>query len=138
MARYIHTHNEKMPWIISADLIYDYFSPLFRKDVNNEYIHNQWLNAEYALSKCENDSERIVIKALAIILIVNQQNEISANDRYLRLASDIDECAIIIQRCVVQRTVIYIVAGSIVGTLDEKVVYRSLSCIQIFKIFICF
>ena len=96
-----------MPWIISADLIYDYFSPLFRKDINNEYIHNQWLNAEYALTKCSNDLERTVVKALAIILIVNQQQEISASEKYLHLASDVDDCANVVQ-----------------GLIDKQLIYK--------------
>ena len=107
MARYLYSHSYNMPWIISADLIYDYFSPLFRKDINNEYIHNQWLNAEYALTKCSNDLERTVVKALAIILIVNQQQEISASEKYLHLASDVDDCANVVQ-----------------GLIDKQLIYK--------------
>ena len=59
--------------MIGADLIYDYFSGLFKKDVNNEFIHNLWLGAEVALSKCSSEDDRIVIKAMAVIQIVNKE-----------------------------------------------------------------
>jgi hypothetical protein len=45
MARFVKEHNQEQDWVIGADLIYDYFSPLFKKDVVNEFIHNIWLSA---------------------------------------------------------------------------------------------
>lgn len=92
MANFVSEHDGKMEWSIGADLIYDYFSGLFKKDVLNEYIHNLWLSAEYALTKCENENQKKVIKALAIILIVNKEDEIPADEKYLPLALAFDEC----------------------------------------------
>lgn len=86
MARFVAEHTRDKSWVIGADLVYDYFSGLFKKDVINEFVHNLWLGAEYALSKCESDEQRRLIKALAIILITNKQDEIPADENYLLLA----------------------------------------------------
>lgn len=79
-----------MPWMVYADCIYDYFSGTFKKDVSNEYIHNEWLNAEYALSLAENDSQRKIIKVLAIIRIANRMEELPASRQILALATGIE------------------------------------------------
>lgn len=86
MARYVSEHDETKDWVIGADLIYDYFRGLFKKDVSNELIHNIWLGAEYALSKVEDEAEKSVIKALAVILMVNKEEELPATSNYLALS----------------------------------------------------
>lgn len=92
MARFIGEHERSQEWSIGADLIYDYFGNLFKKDVTNELVHNEWLNAEYALSKCYNEKQKKVIKALAVILIVNRSEEVPANDSIIGLAANIEDC----------------------------------------------
>ena len=89
MARYINEHTDAMAWVIGADLIYDYFSGLFKKEVTNENIHNEWLNAEYALSKCETDLQKKVVKTLAVFLIVGKEEEMPANRRFIEMAAGI-------------------------------------------------
>lgn len=93
MARFVSEHEGGMPWSIGADLIYDYFSSLFKKEVTNEYVHNIWLSAEYAIDKCETADQKKLIKALAIVLIVNKEDEIPASDVYLKLCVNLDDCA---------------------------------------------
>lgn len=85
MARFVAEHTADQEWSIGADLIYDYFSTLFKKDVTNEHIHNIWLSAEFALGKCVNEDQKKIIKALALVLIVNKEDEIPATEKYLRL-----------------------------------------------------
>lgn len=85
MARYVSEHSKEMEWNIGADLIYDYFSSLLKKEISNEYVHNIWLSAEYAIEKCGTEDQRKIIKALAIVLIVNKEDEIPASDKYLKL-----------------------------------------------------
>ncbi len=85
MARFVSEHTIDQEWSIGADLIYDYFSPLFKKEVVNEYVHNIWLSAEYALDKVTSEDHRRIIKALAIVLIVNKEDEIPASNKYLSL-----------------------------------------------------
>lgn len=89
LARYVSEHNTKDGWIIGADLVYDYFSGLFKKDVSNELVHNIWLGAEYALSKCADDEERKLVKTLALVSIVNKNEEILANEKNLSLAASL-------------------------------------------------
>lgn len=94
MARFVANHTADMEWSIGADLIYDYFSTLFKKDVSNEYIHNIWLSAEYTIGKCNTIDQKKIVKALATILIVNKEDEIPATEKYLKLcvnASDPDQ-----------------------------------------------
>lgn len=91
MARFVAEHTKDMDWSIGADLIYDYFSSLFKKEVANEYVHNIWLSAEYALDKCETDDQKKIIKALAIVLIVNKEDEIPATSKYLKLCVHTDD-----------------------------------------------
>lgn len=86
MARFVSEHSKEMEWSIGADLIYDYFSFLLKKEVSNEYVHNIWLSAEYAIEKCESQDQKKIIKALAVVLIVNKEDEIPATDKYLRLS----------------------------------------------------
>lgn len=86
MAQFVSEHDSSKGWTIGTDLIYDYFSGLFKKDVENELVHNIWLAAEYALSKCQDSDEKKLIKALAIFLIINKEDELPANDKYLSLA----------------------------------------------------
>jgi len=89
LARYVDEHNETMDWGVGADLIYDYFRGLFKKDVTNELVHNTWLSAETALSKCDTDDEKRIIKTMAIIQIVNKPEEVISTDNYIELATRI-------------------------------------------------
>lgn len=91
MARYVTEHTKDSEWSIGADLVYDYFSMLFRKEVTNEYVHNIWLGAEYALDKCTTDDQKKIIKALAIVLIVNKEDEVPASDKYLSLCVSVGD-----------------------------------------------
>lgn len=91
MARFVSEHTGDMEWSIGADLIYDYFSPLFKKEVFNEYVHNIWLSAEYALDRCETLDQKKIVKALAIVLIVNKEEEIPATRNYLKLCVNADD-----------------------------------------------
>jgi len=106
MARFIAEHNSDTPWIIGADAIYDYFSGLFKKEVSNELVHSVWLSAEAALNKCNNDEEKKVIKAIAIIHVVNKSEEILASDTNIYLALNDEELGETIDE-LVKRQVIY-------------------------------
>lgn len=93
MARFIKEHTPDQEWSICADLIYDYFEALFKKEVSNEYVHNVWLSAEYTLGKCFSDDQKRITKALAIVLIVNKEDEIPADEKYLSLCVNADDAA---------------------------------------------
>lgn len=91
MAKYVLALKAGKEWVINADLIYDYFKNLFKKDVSNEFIHSEWLNAEYALSQVNEKNKKQLIKTLAIINIVNKPEELPTNRESLRLASGVPD-----------------------------------------------
>lgn len=91
MARFILNHSVDDSWYVGADLIYDYFAGLFKKEVTNEMVHNLWLGAEYAISKCDDEEAIKLIKALAVVLIVNKDEEMPADRRVLALAVDVSD-----------------------------------------------
>ena len=107
LARLVRDPLEKGVWTIGADRIYDYFRDTIKKDVTNEYVHNQWLNAEYALTKCQTPTEEHLIKALAVIRIVNKEEEVAADENSVALAVQEED-----------------VFESIEALLERKVLYR--------------
>ena len=44
--------------LIGVEYVYDYFKNLFRETVDETYIHNEWLKAEYALTKADTEIEK--------------------------------------------------------------------------------
>ena len=97
MAKYIKEHTADKDWFVGINLIYDYFSNLFKKEIANEYIHGIWLSAEYSLTKCQTNEERNFIKTLAIFLIVNKPDEIPSTYKYLSLAMNYNDVSSIIK-----------------------------------------
>lgn len=91
MAKTVKTMSPQKRWIISADLIYDYFKSLFKKDVTNEYIHNEWLNAEYAIGEVSDFNQQKVLKTIAIINIVNKMDEMPADFSTIQLAAGVPD-----------------------------------------------
>ena len=89
LASLITTDNAGM---VSAGNIYDYFIPLFREDSDNS-IHHVWLKADYAISKTESKPEKDILKAMAIIKMVNRPDELPASDKFIRLACGMEEKA---------------------------------------------
>lgn len=75
---------------IGVNGIYDYFSPLFKEESENR-IHHEWLKAEYALSRTAQKAEQAIIKAIAVIRMVNRSDELIASDKFLRAASGMPE-----------------------------------------------
>lgn len=74
---------------VGANVIYDYFSQLMENEKDSS-IHNEWLRAEYALSKTTDADQQAVIKTLAVIKMVNQPDDIPGNGEYIYLASGLD------------------------------------------------
>lgn len=87
MARFIKNHQKNESYFITADYIFDYFKGIFKTDVANTLIHAEWLKADYALKQVNSEDECKVIKSLAILNIMNKQEEIPPVKRYLGLAS---------------------------------------------------
>lgn len=91
MAKYVKEHPapNAREWIITPDLVYDYFKNIFKKEVYNEFIHTEWLNAEYAISKVSEYNKIKMLKTLAIINIINKFDEMPATEEILILTSGV-------------------------------------------------
>lgn len=87
LASYINHGADKYA---GADLIYDYFLPLFEGEKGTA-VQNEWLKADFALSKTEGKEEGAIIKCLAVIRMINRSDDIPANGVFLRLALGMDE-----------------------------------------------
>jgi len=75
---------------ISADVIYDYFQKLFRENMMTT-VHTEWLKANYALSKTEDETEQKIIKVIALLLMLRKQEEIRINEKSICLALGMGE-----------------------------------------------
>ena len=67
--------------LIAVDMVYDYFENLFRDNVSLTNIHNEWLKADYAITKAESLAEvrklNISIQKIWICLIRMQEAELN-------------------------------------------------------------
>ncbi len=82
--------REEEDWV-GAYAVYDYFRGLFRDYQDQPQIHNEWLKAEYALKHSENPAERKVIKTMALIRMIHNEDELPAVDRAIRLGIGMEE-----------------------------------------------
>lgn len=83
LASFVKKNNQAM--YAGADLIYDYFSGLIEED-KTTLVHSEWLKAEYALTVAENETEKQIIKALAVIRMMNRTDDIPASNEFIELA----------------------------------------------------
>lgn len=59
--------------VITPDLIYDYFEPLFKKEVYGGSIHENYILTEVILEKLSDESlEKKIVKTLALVYILEQ------------------------------------------------------------------
>ena len=73
-----------------APLIYDYFSQLLEGE-KDQTVHREWLNAENAIGKTEDEDARKILKAIAVIRMMNQPGEFPANAEFLYLATGLEK-----------------------------------------------
>ncbi|MCB2291337.1 hypothetical protein LGK97_16545 [Clostridium sp. CS001] len=83
LVNFINSNNGRAEFL-TIDLIYDYFEALFKKEVFNESVHTVWLKANSALLKTNIEDEQKIIKSIAAIDIVNEFQQLSPTDLYLR------------------------------------------------------
>lgn len=77
--------------LLSVEVVYDYFQSLFKDNVSLTNIHNEWLKAEYALTKAESFHEEKIIKAIAILHMINKNEEIPVKNKEIRLAAGLGQ-----------------------------------------------
>lgn len=77
--------------MLSVDVVYDYFQNIFKDSVSLTNIHNEWLKADYALTKTESINEEKIVKAMAILHMINKNEEIPVRKNEIRLASGLSK-----------------------------------------------
>lgn len=82
--------HEKSDGLFNVDKIYDYFAELLQKEEAN-YIRNLWYRAESILAKLENPLQKRIIKALAIVLMINDLDKLPATNHIISLSLFEDE-----------------------------------------------
>lgn len=82
--------DEKEAHGIGAAVVYDYFSRLFRENTDLIHIHAEWLKAEYALGKAEYEEEKNIIKVMALLKMMGNEEELPVNDESIYLASGLE------------------------------------------------
>lgn len=71
--------DEKNENFVGADAIFDYFDILFKQDNSMPKIHNEYIKAEYALSRAKDKIEQKIIKVIALIKMNGREEELVAN-----------------------------------------------------------
>lgn len=70
--------------LFNVDKIYDYFSELLQKEEAN-FIRNLWYRAESISSKLDGSLEKRIIKALAIVLMINDYDKLPPKEDVISL-----------------------------------------------------
>lgn len=74
---FLSDYNDEHFEVITPDVIYDYFEPLFRKDVTSGSLHDTYILTQTILSKLEVDTlEAKIVKTLSLIYILEQFEKI--------------------------------------------------------------
>ena len=79
--------------LFNIDKIYDYFVNSFRKD-EEDLIKNIWIKSQNALNRTSIDLEEKIIKAIAIIEMINDFETIVPNLKYISLSLNESEKSI--------------------------------------------
>ena len=58
---------------ITVDYIYGYFEELFKKEVFNASVHSVWAKTDSALRQIADDTQRKILKAIAVINIIGDE-----------------------------------------------------------------
>lgn len=70
---YLETYDEKKFGLITPDRIYDYFEPLFKKEVYSGSLHENYILTEIILEQLEGESlEGKLVKCISLIYILEQ------------------------------------------------------------------
>lgn len=84
---FIHNYCDSL---FCLDKVYDYFYPLLQKEETN-FIRNIWYRAESIISKLSDLNEKRIVKALAVILMINDFERLPANIEVLSLSVCLEE-----------------------------------------------
>lgn len=82
--------NKESTDLFNIDKIYDYFYNILKKE-KDDYIKEIWIKTESAINKTNDEEEQKIIKAISIIYMINNFEELLPKDNALALALDMDE-----------------------------------------------
>lgn len=82
--------NSEQVNLFNLDKVYDYFYNILRKE-NDAKIKEIWIKTENALSKTQEQIERKILKALAIIYMINDFDDLMPNEEVLRLSINLEK-----------------------------------------------
>lgn len=74
--------------LFSIDKIYDYFNGILRKETD-EYIKNIWLKTENSLRKNISNDAKKIIKAIAVIQMINDFEVLPSTEEIIKLSLNI-------------------------------------------------
>lgn len=105
MARLVVEHTSNDQWIVTPDMVYDYFQNMFKRERGNERVHTEWLNAEYAISKVKDANNVRILKILAILNIINKFDEMPPTEQILEIASGLPNASEILSTLVAKELI---------------------------------
>lgn len=110
---FINTHNRDKFWLITPDQIYDYFEPLFMKEVYSGDIHDTYILTSNILAQLdENTLGAKIVKTLSLIYILEQFERLSpTKEQIIGIYSaeySVDEIETAISDLVEKEYVVYI------------------------------
>ena len=76
--------------LFNIDKIYNYFHSILKKE-SDESIKEIWVKTENSLNRTNDEKEIKVLKALAVIFMINNFEELVPRDNSLKLALDMEE-----------------------------------------------
>ena len=82
--------NKEDEELFNIDKIYDYFYNILKRG-SSQYIKETWTKAEDAINKIDEEEDKKILKAIAIIYMINKFEEIQPKDNTLILALDMEE-----------------------------------------------
>lgn len=77
--------------LVGIDCVYDYFKNLFRETVDQPFIHKEWLKADYALTRAKTDTEKKILKAMAVIRMIRRPEELAVQWKPICYALGMEE-----------------------------------------------
>ena len=82
--------NNSSKDLFNLDKVYNYFYLLLKKE-NDERIKEIWIKTDTALSKTENATERKILKAISIIYMLNDEENIVPSEECIRLSLNLSK-----------------------------------------------
>lgn len=116
-------NNEKnFNKLFNIDKIYDYFKPILKKETDTS-IKEIWIKSENAINKCKTEVEIHIIKAIAIIYMINETEILVPDDSTIKESLNLSDTEFnnaidsLIERSIIKRK-------KITNELDFATIYN--------------